>query len=118
MGDETTPISIIIPVKPSGRVAALEALRDLDYPEAAYEVLVAEGRRPSVQRNRAAKVATGALVYFLDDDSLVRRDALRQIAAAMMDPAVAVVGGPSLTPKSDTPVQQASGYALCSVIGG
>jgi hypothetical protein len=116
-GDEAT-FSIIIPVKPGGSIAALAAVRDLAYPAAAVEVLVAEGRRPSVQRNRAAGQASGSLLYFLDDDSLVRDDALTHIAEIMADQRLAAVGGPSLTPATDSPFQRSIGYALQSLLGG
>ncbi len=110
-------VSIIIPVKPGGCVAALPALRDLDYPVADYEVIIAEGTRPSVQRNLAARAAQGELLYFIDDDSMVSVDALRRINDAMQGPAVAAVGGPSLTPSTDTPFQCAIGYAVQSSLG-
>lgn len=109
--------SIIIPVKPGGHVAALQALRALDYPIADYEVIVAEGTRPSVQRNQAAQSAQGDLLYFLDDDSLVSVDALKRISDAMQRDDVAAIGGPSLTPSTDTPLQRAIGYAVQSPLG-
>jgi len=118
MTDSALTFSIIIPVKPGGQVAALAALRRLDFPVEAYEVLVTEGCRPSVQRNRAAEQASGELLYFLDDDSLVNADALSHIADAMRDPTVAVIGGPSVTPVTDTPFQRSISYALQSLLGG
>jgi hypothetical protein len=110
--------SIIIPVKPGLVPTALTALRAVDYPADRYEVFVAEGCRPSRQRNRAAAVATGEILYFLDDDSMVPPDCLARLAGHFATPAVAVVGGPSLTPATDTPWQQAFGAALSSLAGG
>lgn len=108
--------SIIIPVKPGGDVAALSYLRGLHsrYP---FELLVAEGCLPSRQRNAAVKEASGEFVYFLDDDSLVVPDCLAVCAQAMEDPLVAVAGGPSLTPTSDSFIQQLFGCALASLFG-
>jgi glycosyltransferase involved in cell wall biosynthesis len=110
--------SIIIPVKPGGEVRALEALRRVDYPEDAFEVLVAEGTCPSLQRNLAAEAAQGDILYFLDDDSLVAPGFLRRATTCFEADAVAAVGGPSLTPDGDTPLQQAFGLALASPFGG
>lgn len=117
--DDSLTVTIIIPVKPAGEVRALERLRQsLDYPAERFEVLVAEGRQPSRQRNQAAAAARGEVLYFLDDDSLTEPGFLRRTARHFADPAVAVVGGPSLTPETDTLFQRAVGIALASPLGG
>ncbi len=111
-------VSIIIPVKPGGEVRALDGLREVAYPDDSFEVLVAEGTCPSRQRNQAAKEAGGAILYFLDDDSLVAPDFLQRVAPLYGNGAVAAVGGPSLTPEGDPPLRQAFGLALASPFGG
>lgn len=111
-------ISIIIPVKPGGAVRALDALRRTDYPADSFEVLIAEGKCPSLQRNLAAEKAEGDILYFLDDDSLPSPDFLRRAAAFYENASVVAVGGPSLTPADDSPLQQAFGLALASPFGG
>jgi cellulose synthase/poly-beta-1,6-N-acetylglucosamine synthase-like glycosyltransferase len=62
--------------------------------------------------------ATGEFLYFLDDDSLVQPDILKRATSHYSDPHVAAVGGPSLTPRTDTLLQQAFGASLGSFIGG
>lgn len=117
--DDSLTFTIIIPVKPAGEVRALERLRkSVDYPAERFEVLVAEGRRPSRQRNMAAAEAKGEVLYFLDDDSLTEPGFLRRAARHFSDPGVAVVGGPSLTPETDTVFQRSAGIALSSLLGG
>lgn len=111
-------ISIIIPVKPGGYVKALEALQRFDADSPDHEVIIAEGKRPSRQRNLAAREATGDILYFLDDDSLPEKDALKLIVAAFSDSNVAAVGGPSITPSYDSPFQRAVGRVLTSTFGG
>lgn len=111
-------ISVIIPVKPGGDVRALDALGSVDYPRDKMEVLVAEGRQPSAQRNRAAARARGELLYFLDDDSMAPPGLLRTVAGRFSDPAVSVVGGPIITPESDSFIQKGFGLALGSPFGG
>jgi GT2 family glycosyltransferase len=108
--------SFIIPVKPGGHVAALEALRQLDISQP-FEVLVSEGCNPSRQRNTAANEARGEILYFLDDDSIVAPDCLKSCTSIMADTSVAVIGGPSLTPRTDSRMQQLFGIALASLFG-
>lgn len=112
-----TTFSIIIPVKAGGYVAALDAIRSLSAEADSYELLIAEGSAPSRQRNLAASAARGELLCFLDDDSLVNPENLRLCAEIMNDENVAVVGGPSVTPASDSPLQQLFGSALSSPLG-
>ena len=113
-----TRFSVIIPVKPGGYVKALERLAQLNLDPEALEILVGEGRNPSRQRNHAASEAGGDILYFLDDDSLVGPDFLNIAAHRYEDPRVAVVGGPSLTPDSDTVLQHAFGMVFVSRFGG
>lgn len=78
---------------------------------------MAEGTNPSRQRNRAVAQARGEVVYFLDDDALVAPDCLRRLERHFGDPAVTVVGGPSLTPATDSLLQRAFGAALGLPLG-
>lgn len=109
--------TFIIPVKPGGFIKALESLHQLkgqDYP---FEILIAEGTRPSRQRNLAAEQSQGDVLFFIDDDSQVSPDCLIQCTTALNDPVVAVVGGPSLTPGNDSRFQHLLGFALTSPFG-
>jgi succinoglycan biosynthesis protein ExoA len=115
---DTTKVSIIIPVKPGGRVCALAGVQALDYPADSVEVFVAEGKCPSRQRNMAATAASGEILCFLDDDSQVTPEFLQRMVRHYADPAVAAVGGPSLTPDTDSTLQHSFGMAFASVIGG
>lgn len=109
--------SIIIPVKPGGYVAACLHLKKILPDDPRYEILLAEGCAPSQQRNSAARVAAGDVLYFLDDDSLISPENLSLCSAGMSDPAVAVVGGPSITPAGDSRLQQLIGCALATAFG-
>lgn len=111
-------VSIIIPAKPGESVSAIECLKRLDYPEDRLEIFVSEGTQPARQRNAAARVASGDILYFLDDDSCTAPDVLQRIVMHFKDEKVAVVGGPSITPDKDTPLQTAFGAALGSLFGG
>lgn len=111
-------ISIIIPVKPGGSVAAIAGLQNLQPDSPEHEVIIAEGKKPSCQRNLAAREASGEILYFLDDDAIAVPDALTRIAACFADRSVAAVGGPSLTPPSDSTFQRTIAWALASRFGG
>ena len=117
-GSSLPIVSIIIPVKPGGYVKAIEAVKQLDYPVDKLEVLIAEGNQPSRQRNEAAKKASGEILYFLDDDSLPASLNLKLLVAHYEDEAVAGVGGPSITPETDSFMQRCFGALLCSPFGG
>jgi Glycosyl transferase family group 2 len=111
-------ISVIIPVRPGGYVRALDALKGVDYPADRLEVIVAEGRQPSVQRNRAAGEARGEILYFLDDDSLAPTGLLKEVATHYVDPEVSGVGGPIITSPADGFLRKGFGLALSSPFGG
>jgi glycosyltransferase involved in cell wall biosynthesis len=111
-------VSIIIPVKPGGEIRALAAIGQASYPAELFEVLIAYGSQPSVQRNLAAQQAKGELLYFLDDDSRVAPGFLETAVRHYRDQKVAAVGGPSLTPATDSALQRAIGLAFASAVGG
>lgn len=110
-------ISVIIPVRPGGSVMALDRLRRVDYPAEKIEVIVAEGYCPPRQRNLAVAHSSGEIVYCLDDDSLVSPDLFKRVVAHYQDENTSVVGGPSLTPSTDNPLQRCIGYVLGSYLG-
>lgn len=97
---EPVPIvTVIVAARPEQTgLIALSAAKQLDYPKQNLELLVARGRQPSAQRNAALKIARGDLIYFLDDDSAPAPDNLQRALPHFADPAVQVVGGPSLCP--------------------
>jgi len=110
--------SVIIPVKPGGEVRALSGIASATYPNHLFEVLIAYGSQPSVQRNLAAREAKGDILFFLDDDSRVAPGFLEVAAGHYRDEKVAAVGGPSLTPATDSVLQRAIGIAFASAVGG
>lgn len=61
------------------------------------EVILAEGKNPSFQRNEAVKQASGDIIYFLDDDAQPNRKNL-EIAENIFkeDEKIAVIGGPAV----------------------
>ena len=75
-------ISFIIPAREVGDAKpALKAIKRVDYPQNKIEVLLAEGRNPSRQRNLAVQKAKGELVYFLDNDSQPDKQSLKRAVA-------------------------------------
>ena len=109
MVGETLPkATVIIPAPPEQEsITAARARQVLDYPADLLEVIVARGRQPSIQRNLALKKASGDFIYFLDDDSDPDPQNLKRAADAFRDPAVSMVGGPSLCPEKSSLWQKA-----------
>ena len=92
-------VTIIIPTKPGqAEIKSVEAARRLDYPREKLEIIVARGKQPAIQRNRALREATGEIIYFLDDDAQPVPGALRRAIEHFRDPKVQMVGGPNLCP--------------------
>lgn len=111
-------ISVIIPVPPGEQAdLALNSLKSVEYPMENIEILVVEGRQPSRQRNQAARQAKGDIIFFLDSDSIVNKNLFQQAIKEYDDSGVAGVGGPSLTPESDSYLQKAFGLILGSWFG-
>jgi cellulose synthase/poly-beta-1,6-N-acetylglucosamine synthase-like glycosyltransferase len=92
-------VTIIVPTKPGqAEIKSVTAVRAIDYPRELIELIVARGKQPAIQRNRALKEATGDIIYFLDDDSQPAPDALRRAVEHFREPQVQMVGGPNLCP--------------------
>ena len=90
-------ISVVIPVRPTeSPSAAVESLRQVDYPPERFEVIVIPGHRPSRQRNLGVNAARGDIIFFLDNDSQARPDLFARAVACFDHDRVAGVGGPNI----------------------
>ena len=115
MSDALPFVSIIIPTRPGqADIPAVNAARALDYPRERFEIIVARGRQPAVQRNAAIKAARGELIYFLDDDSRAQPDALRRALVHFKEPQVKMLGGPNLCPLDAPELEQIFAVVLGS----
>ncbi|MFC1514910.1 glycosyltransferase [Candidatus Omnitrophota bacterium] len=111
-----TTISVIIPHRNGcRRLKVLESLKEVGYPKDKIEVLLAGGSSPSVQRNRAARIAKGDILYFFNDNvELDRRIFAKAVEIFSRDKKIAGVGGPDLTPAGNTRLQHLFGFAMSS----
>jgi len=73
---------------------------------------------PAQKRNLALKYSNADILAFLDDDAYPRKDWLKNAVRHFSNSAVAAVGGPAVTPRSDTFLQRVSGAVFLSRIGG
>jgi glycosyltransferase involved in cell wall biosynthesis len=131
--------SVIIPTYDRAATLnqCLEALANLDYPRANFEVVVVddggssslesvlepwrgslqlqllrqENAGPAAARNRGAREANGDWLVFLDDDCVPHRDWLRAFADAAHDPGE-VLGGLTINAVANNPYSAASGTLL------
>jgi len=128
-------VSIIIPVKEINDYVreAIPYLQKLDYPN--YEIIIfpdilceesfkktkiiETGKiGPSEKRDLAMKYATGDIFAFIDDDAYPRADWLKNAIRHFTDESIAAVGGPAVTPESDSLSQKASGKVYESILAG
>jgi GT2 family glycosyltransferase len=136
--------SIIIPVGDAFRSKKHKTLKKyleeciehcmkLDYPD--YEIIVLPDRKtnlrkkgvkfhstgkvpPSAKRDIGARIAKGDLLAFIDDDAYPRKDWLKNAVKYFRDKDIGAVGGPGITPESDSDLQKASGFVYSSKFGG
>jgi cellulose synthase/poly-beta-1,6-N-acetylglucosamine synthase-like glycosyltransferase len=73
---------------------------------------------PSEKRDLAAERATGEILAFIDDDAFPVPDWLSHAIPLFEDDNVGAVGGPAVTPPSDSLLLQASGAVYGSLLGG
>lgn len=136
-------VSIIIPFQKENDYLAetLKALAKLDYPD--FEVvllpdydlpelwtqsLVGGGMKvlvqatgpvsPAIKRDAGAEICSGHILAFIDDDAYPPADWLTKLAPHFEDPQVAAVGGPQVTPESDSFWQKVSGAMFVSPLNG
>jgi len=105
-------------------ISAVVAVRSLEEEERvinnlkAYpfqEIILAEGKNPSLQRNMAVNEAQGDIIYFFDDDSALIPGGVESVLEVFnTDSSAAVCGGPALTPDTDTRIQKSFGAVLAS----
>jgi succinoglycan biosynthesis protein ExoA len=114
VSSELPAVTVIIPARPEGRITALDAVRQMDYPPDRLEVVLARGKQPSVQRNVAIKAARGDLIYFLDDDARPGAGSLRRAVSQFASAEVKMVGGPAVCPKDAPWIEQVFAVVLSS----
>jgi glycosyltransferase involved in cell wall biosynthesis len=117
MTDELPSVSVIIPARPEQReIKAAIASAALDYPKEKIEIIIARGKQPSIQRNKAIAVARNNIIYFLDDDSVPPSDNLRKAVAHFLDPKVVMVGGPNLCPPDAPRIEKSFALTMAAWI--
>jgi succinoglycan biosynthesis protein ExoA len=117
MTDELPSVSVIIPARPEQReIKAAIASAALDYPKEKIEIIIARGKQPSIQRNKAITVAKNDIIYFLDDDSVPPSDNLRKAVAHFSNPKVVMVGGPNLCPPDAPQIEKSFALTMAAWI--
>ena len=73
---------------------------------------------PADKRDQAAQIAQGEILVFLDDDSYPQSDLLSVATKYFDDESVSAIGGPAITPDSDSYWQKVSGAVFLSRLTG
>jgi cellulose synthase/poly-beta-1,6-N-acetylglucosamine synthase-like glycosyltransferase len=133
---EKIKYSFIIPIKavndyireavPKILSIAREDYEIIIYPDAGFETTetwpktrqIPSGRGPALKRNLAVKDARGDFLVFIDDDAYPRKDILDVLDGDFSDETIAAVGGPAITPGSDSFLQKVSGAVFLSYLSG
>lgn len=71
---------------------------------------------PANKRDIALRHAQGEILAFIDDDACPAKDWLKNATKNFIDPEVAGVGGPAITPKEDNLLQRAGGEVYASFL--
>lgn len=90
--------TIIIPHRIGENIEkTLEGVYLSNYPKGNIEIFQAEGTHPTVQRNECIKQSSGDIVYFIDNDSIVSPDNIKEANIIFeSDEQTAIVGGPAV----------------------
>ena len=81
--------------------------------------VIASGRvGPAAKRDLALNIGSGELLVFFDDDSFPRNDYFAGVEEVFKDPTIAAIGGPALTPETDSFFQKVSGSVFLSRLTG
>jgi glycosyltransferase involved in cell wall biosynthesis len=73
---------------------------------------------PAAKRDLGARISRSQILVFLDDDSFPSADLLNVFEDAFNEREVSAVGGPGITPATDSFMQQVSGAVFVSTITG
>ena len=91
-------VSVIIPHRIGEKIEnTLAGIYMSDYDKSKIEIFQAEGTHPTVQRNECIKQASGDIVYFIDNDSMVNPNNIKKAVEIFeKNENVAIVGGPAI----------------------
>ena len=90
--------------------------RDFSSSRVAVSVVPTGPVGPARKRDISAEHAKGRILAFLDDDAYPRRDWLANAAGYFQDERVAALGGPAVTPETDSLRQKAGGRIFASFL--
>jgi len=127
--------SIIIPVKNITNFLkeTIKYCREINYPD--FEIIVLPDKKvnekfsgvkfvstgnvsPPHKRDIGVKHSSGEIIAFIDGDAFPKKDWLKNASKYFEDENVGAVGGPGITPDSDSFLQKASGEVYSSLLGG
>lgn len=82
------------------------------------KIIPTDNPSPAFKRNLAAKVSSGEILAFTDDDAYPEKDWLKKAIPHFKDPRIAAVGGPAITPPEASLWQAVSSSVYESFLGG
>jgi len=118
MSEALPLVTVVVAARPGDSdVPSIQAAQKFDYPKDRLEIIIARGKQPAIQRNRAVKEAQGELIYFLDDDAIAPPDNLKRgVQHFLKHPKAALLGGPNVCPKDAPDIEQAFAQVMASFL--
>lgn len=109
--------SFVIPLAPGRKAEIVKCIKNLNFDKNTYEIIIEEGTNCPRNRNNGIEKAKGKWIIFLDDDGYIRDDFLLMLNYILhKNPNIDVLGGPQLTPPTDSFFAKESGKALANPI--
>ena len=117
MGELIT-FSLLIITRNLENIKNHDGFKHINNNQVDFEVIVAEGDNPSMQRNKLALIARGEYLIFLDDDSYPDNDLLQMYSSTLKKyPEAVVIGGPSILNIKNNILSYSSCFFFSSFIG-
>ena len=93
-----TKVTIIIPSRQTDNIKSnIKNIIESKYPIENIEIYHVTGTHPTKQRNQCIKEASGDIIYFLDNDSIIENNNIQYaIDIFNSDSNIAIVGGPAV----------------------
>lgn len=117
----TSPVefSVIIVCKNSQDAQpAVDALKSINYNKSSFEVLLAKGANPSLQRNLSVEQSRGEWLLFLDNDSIVDQNLMTEYHKVIINQcSLLAIGGPTLLKSEASLVERVINYIFTCYFG-
>ncbi|MFA5406125.1 MAG: glycosyltransferase [Candidatus Nanoarchaeia archaeon] len=90
---------------------------NFSFPHKKVRIIPVGNKSPAYKRGEGIRASNASIIAFIDDDAYPRSDWLKKAVNYLESGNIVGVGGPAITPPSDSVMQKAGGYVLESRLG-